>query len=160
MTKYPRHPILTTVLLASALGLLTPVTSVQADHSTGLIEPERRDTVAIDGYDPVAYYLMGRAVKGSENFSHTWLDVNWNFVSEEHRDLFANDPLCYAPQYGGYCSDATLSHGTINPTAFRIVKNRLYLFYLEENADNWVNDSDALSEAEAAWAEVKPGLSP
>lgn len=160
MTKHTKCPKLTTFFLASALGLLTVAPTVYADHRVGPIEPGRRDTVAIDGYDAVAYYLMGSAVKGSEKYAYSWLNVDWHFVNKEHRNLFANDPLSYAPQYGGYCSDATLSHGEINPTAFRIVKNRLYLFYREESAGAWAHDHQAVSEAELAWELVKPGLSP
>jgi hypothetical protein len=38
--------------------------------------------VAIKGYDPVAYFTEDRAVKGSENFSHTWLGADWNFSAK------------------------------------------------------------------------------
>ena len=30
--------------------------------------------VAIMGYDPVAYFTEGKAVKGSEKFSYDWLE--------------------------------------------------------------------------------------
>src|SRR5947209_5630996 len=58
--------------------------------------------VAIGGYDPVAYFVDNRAIKGSEKFSYKWLGTPWHFVSDEHRQLFKNDPVKYAPQYGGY----------------------------------------------------------
>jgi hypothetical protein len=58
--------------------------------------------VAIKGYDTVAYHTEGRAVKGQRQFSHKWNDAKWYFTSAEHRDLFAADPVRYAPQYGGY----------------------------------------------------------
>lgn len=35
--------------------------------------------VAIMGYDPVAYFTEGKAVKGSEEFSHEWLGTPWLF---------------------------------------------------------------------------------
>lgn len=159
MTKHTQSSILATFFLSSALGLLLVSAPVYADHMEGPIKPGS-DTVAIDGYDAVAYYSMGRAVKGSENYSYSWLGATWQFVNAEHQKLFAEDPLTYAPQYGGYCSDATLSHGEINPTAFRIVNSRLYLFYREETADSWSNDENAVSNAEAAWDTVKAGLAP
>ena len=58
--------------------------------------------VAIKGYDTVAYFTEGRAVKGKRKFSHNWSDAKWYFSSEENRDLFIADPEQYAPQYGGY----------------------------------------------------------
>jgi YHS domain-containing protein len=58
--------------------------------------------VAIKGYDTVAYFTEGRAVKGKSKFSYSWNDAEWYFASAENRDLFAADPEHYAPKYGGY----------------------------------------------------------
>ena len=58
--------------------------------------------VAIKGYDPVAYFTEGEAVKGKSEFTHSWNEAKWYFASEANRDLFAADPERYAPQYGGY----------------------------------------------------------
>jgi YHS domain-containing protein len=58
--------------------------------------------VAIKGYDSVAYFTEGRAVKGKSKFSYSWNDAEWYFASAENRDLFAADPEHYAPKYGGY----------------------------------------------------------
>lgn len=58
--------------------------------------------VAIKGYDPVAYFTEGEAVKGESKFSYVWNDAKWYFASQANRDLFASDPERYAPQYGGF----------------------------------------------------------
>jgi YHS domain-containing protein len=58
--------------------------------------------VAIKGYDPVAYFTVGEAVKGKSEFSHTWNEAKWYFSSAANRDLFASDPERYVPRYGGY----------------------------------------------------------
>jgi len=58
--------------------------------------------VAIKGYDTVAYFTEGRAVKGSKKFTYVWNDAKWYFLSEEHQDMFASDPEKYAPRYGGH----------------------------------------------------------
>jgi YHS domain-containing protein len=58
--------------------------------------------VAIKGYDPVAYFTDGEAVKGKRNFSHNWNEAKWYFATAANRDLFASDPERYAPKYGGY----------------------------------------------------------
>ena len=58
--------------------------------------------IAIDGYDPVAYFKVGQALKGSESFTHYWNDAEWLFINAEHRDLFAANPNKYAPRHGGF----------------------------------------------------------
>jgi len=58
--------------------------------------------VAIKGYDPVAYFTEGEAVKGKSEFSHSWNEAKWYFSSKTNRDLFASEPERYVPQYGGY----------------------------------------------------------
>jgi hypothetical protein len=58
--------------------------------------------VAIKGYDPVAYFTEGRAVKGKKEFEYKWQDAKWRFSSAANRDKFAADPQAYAPKYGGF----------------------------------------------------------
>ena len=57
--------------------------------------------VAIRGLDAVAFHADKRAVKGKKEFSYQWKDAEWHFKSAENRDLFASDPLRFAPQFGG-----------------------------------------------------------
>ena len=57
--------------------------------------------VAIRGFDTVAFHAEKRAVKGKKEFSYQWEDATWYFKNAENRDLFAADPLRYAPQFGG-----------------------------------------------------------
>ena len=59
--------------------------------------------VAIMGYDPVAYFTDGRAVKGSEQFAYKWLGATWHFANTEHQQTFVT-PIRYALQYGGLCA--------------------------------------------------------
>ncbi len=58
--------------------------------------------VAIKGYDPVAYFTEGRAVKGKKEFKFKWQDAKWHFSSAANRDKFTANPEAYAPQYGGF----------------------------------------------------------
>ena len=59
-------------------------------------------SLALRGYDPVAYFTEGKPVAGFKEFKHEYAGANWRFVSAGNRDLFAADPEKYAPQYGGY----------------------------------------------------------
>lgn len=61
-----------------------------------------RDGLAVKGYDVVAYFTLGRPVKGLAEFEHTWQGAKWRFSSRAHLELFVSDPEKYAPRYGGY----------------------------------------------------------
>ena len=54
--------------------------------------------VAIEGYDPVAYFTEGKAMKGSEKFAYDWVGTPWHFANAKHRGMFTVDPVRYAPQ--------------------------------------------------------------
>ena len=60
------------------------------------------DGVAIKGYDTVAYFTKGRPISGKKEFQHRWENAAWFFSSQEHLKLFQDDPVKYAPQYGGF----------------------------------------------------------
>ena len=91
------HGIPGFVLYACAFVILSVTPGVAADEVNKTFWG-----VAIEGYDTVAYFTEGRAVKGSKKFSHTWNDAKWYFSSAAHRDMFASDPENYAPRYGGH----------------------------------------------------------
>ena len=57
---------------------------------------------AIDGYDPVAYFVSNAPAKGSKTYTHKWNGADWYFASVENRDLFVANPEKYAQRYGGY----------------------------------------------------------
>ena len=85
------------VLLIAAIRMLDVPTA-------WAIKPVNTDTqgLAIKGYDPVAYFIQGKPLKGAESFTYHWMGAEWHFASAEHLDLFKSSPEKYAPQYGGY----------------------------------------------------------
>ena len=68
----------------------------------GNVQSSKVYGVAIDGYDPVAYFTENRPVKGSNEFSYTWNEARWYFSTPEHRDLFAANPEKYTPKRAGF----------------------------------------------------------
>ncbi len=58
--------------------------------------------IAIKGFDAVAYFSMGKPIKGTEEYEYEWKGAKWWFASNDHRELFLNAPEKYTPQYGGY----------------------------------------------------------
>lgn len=113
--------------------------------------------VAIDGYDPVAYFTDGKPVEGSKRFEHSWNGAVWRFASAEHRDLFAAEPERYAPQYGGYCAYAVANGGTadIEPDAWTVRDGKLYLNYDQEIQAKWRLDmAGYIAKADANWPKL------
>jgi len=118
--------------------------------------------VAIEGYDTVAYFTDGEAKKGSEEFAYDWLGATWYFANAEHRDLFAEHPVRYAPQYGGHCAVGTASGestANIDPEAWSIVDGKLYLQYSQGAQEEWEQDrANMIAAADEKWPEVKARL--
>ncbi len=126
--------------------------------SEKLVEPvNKKDGLAIKGYDAVAYFTEGRPVKGLSSFVHVWNGATWQFSSEANRELFKADPAKYAPQFGGYCAWAVSKNYTADtePEAWKIVDGKLYLNYNKDIQKKW--EVDTLQRIEAG---VKnwPGL--
>lgn len=88
------------------------------------------ERVAIQGYDPVAYFTKSEAVKGNPQIAFSWDGAIYRFASNDHRDLFKNNPDKYAPLYRGYCTVA-LGRGVrflADPEKWLIHDGRLHIF--------------------------------
>jgi len=57
--------------------------------------------IAIQGYDPVAYFKQDKALKGKDQFSTIYQGVIYNFSSADNKETFLKNPSAYEPQYGG-----------------------------------------------------------
>ena len=112
------------------------------------------DDLAIKGYDTVAYFTAGKALKGNESFTFKWHDMTWYFSTKENRDLFAASPEKYAPQYDGYCAWA-LTEARIaktDPEVWKIVDGKLYLNCSETAYEKWSRDIPGnIKKADANW---------
>jgi YHS domain-containing protein len=88
--------------------------------------------LAIQGYDPVAYFKQNKAIKGDKKFAAKAEGVIYYFSSAANKDLFIKDYKKYEPQYGGWCAyamGATNEKVEIDPETFKILDGKLYLFY-------------------------------
>ncbi len=88
--------------------------------------------VAIKGYDVVAYFTDYKAVKGKSDYSVKYDGVTFYFASEEHKNMFIEQPGHYLPEFGGYCAFAMAKMNKKVPTdpeTFKIYNGRLYLFF-------------------------------
>lgn len=121
--------------LALAL-IIAPLTSF-ADEEINLV-----DGLAVHGYDVVAYFTEGKPVEGSGDFTATHDGATYQFSSAANRDKFNADPAAFAPQYGGYCAFGTAMGRKFDgdPTAWKIVENKLYLNLNKKIQERWVAD--------------------
>lgn len=115
--------------------------------------------VAIQGYDPVAYFTKGSAMLGKKKFSHEWLGAKWHFANLEHKKLFVETPHKYAPQYGGHCATGLAIHGKltkdIDPEAWAIIDGKLYLNYSKETNQLLTDNVIKLDKAEKNWKQAQ-----
>lgn len=113
--------------------------------------------VAIQGYDPVAFFTDGKPVKGSPQFVGKHDGAVYLFATKEHRDMFAKDPAKYEPTFGGYCAYG-VSRGKlveIDVEAFQIVDGKLLLQYSKGVRDDFNKDAKGnLAKARANWPEL------
>ncbi len=116
--------------------------------------------VAIDGYDPVAFFTDSRPVEGRKEFAYEWNGATWRFASVAHRDLFVQEPARYAPQYGGYCAWAVSQGYTagIDPEAWTIRDGKLFLNYDLDVQKKWALDIPGnIAKGDANWPKILAG---
>jgi len=138
--------------LLLSLGLVLP-----SFAQTKTLSNLDKNGLALQGYDPVAFFTDGKPVKGKPEFVRLYRGATYRFASKEHRDLFVKDSAKYEPAFGGYCAYG-LSKGKlveIDVDAFQIVEGRLLLQYSKGVRDDFNKDTKGnLAKAEANW----PGL--
>lgn len=102
------------------------------------------DKVTLGGYDPVSYFEAEEPQQGIEELQVRWQGVIWRFANENFRGLFIQDPLKYAPQYGGFCAFA-MAYGKAvkaDPLVFEVYNGRLYLNVNAEAQQKWQQNRD------------------
>lgn len=113
--------------------------------------------LAVNGYDPVAYFKEGRPVEGTTDYSLEYMGAEWRFASAENQEAFRQNPERYAPQYGGYCAWAVAQGYTAkgDPMNWRIVNDKLYLNYNADIQTRWERDiSGNIKSAEQNWPQI------
>ncbi|MEL7464543.1 MAG: YHS domain-containing (seleno)protein [Pseudomonadota bacterium] len=154
-----RTAIIGAVAIAVAAGGAFALTSTFGDFQEyEAAQVYANDGVAIDGTDPVSYFLNGAPVAGDPAITADWSGATWRFASAENRDLFLSDPAKYAPQYGGFCAWAVAERGKLfstDPNAWKIVDGKLYLNFNQDIQKKWEADIPSfISEGDRRWPEI------
>jgi YHS domain-containing protein len=148
------------IAVSAACGSLVPGYAAHA-ATTERVVVNRFSGLAIEGFDPVAYFIDGRPVLGSPDFEASQAGAVWRFHNEGNRASFVAHPEVYAPQFGGY-DPVDVARGVTfagNPRFWAISGERLYLFGLEAHRDAFATDPEAfLQQAQARWPKLEQSL--
>jgi YHS domain-containing protein len=108
--------------------------------------------LGIKGYDPVAYFTVGKPTPGPPQYEYEYEHRLYRFASAAILDLFKADPVDYAPQYSGQCA-LDLADGKVSPivpVAWLIRDGKLYLFGVTQGPalfqENFAQDVDKANQ--------------
>jgi hypothetical protein len=152
LNRLLRPLIIALTVFMGFVSLAAPASAKESAIHTGFFS-----SLAVGGYDPVAYFTKGQPVEGRKEFQTRWRDAEWRFASAENRDLFVASPEKYAPQYGGYCAWAVAQGYTASgdPQRWKIVGGKLYLNYDDEVQRKWEKDVPGfIASADRNWPTV------
>lgn len=148
-------------LLLFVFGLGASIATVQAQTLQPYYNVDKAG-LWVEGYDPVAYLLDKKAVKGSTSFKHTYQGATFQFASKEHLEAFKAAPTKYLPEYGGYCAYAIGSYNEkveVDPETFQVKDGKLFLFYnkfFNNTLKDWQKDEAKLhASADKNWKTQK-----
>lgn len=135
-----------------AFGLQGAAEAAKPEIYTG-----RFSNLAVDGFDPVAYFTQSAPVKGAREFEYEYKGAVWRFANAENLETFKANPTAYAPQYGGYCAWAIAQGYTArgNPNNWTIYEGKLYLNYNDKVQAQWLEDVPGfIAKGDANWPDV------
>jgi hypothetical protein len=148
------------VLAAGAApGLSWPTDAATTEY----VVVDRNSGLAINGFDPIAYFTDHAAVLGRGEFEYRYAGAVWRFHNLGNRAAFAADPDVYMPRYGGYDAVAVGRQAPVagDPRVWVITGERLYLFSSAESRAAFISGTAAaIATADRAWPKVQLTLSP
>lgn len=97
------------------------------------------DGLALEGYDPVAYFTEGEPIRGSAAYTTTHDGATYRFANAEHQAAFEAAPEKYTPAYGGYCAYGLAMGQKVgsDPEVWEIVDGQLYLNVNPDVQERW-----------------------
>lgn len=113
--------------------------------------------IALNGYDPVAFFTDGKPVIGSPFIKGSYQGADYLFATKDHKTLFLANPEKYAPQYGGYCAYGVSVEALapVDISTWQVRNGKLYLNFSHEYSEKFNADFDGnVVKAERKW----PGL--
>jgi hypothetical protein len=158
--RQERKPCRLSVGILAILGAVGVVLMVAPVVQAEMPEPvvfNRYTGLAIDGFDPVAYFVDGKPRAGRPDLELRSGGANWRFANEGNMAAFAADPDIYTPRFGGHDPVAVVRGAATpgHPELWLIVDDQLFLFYSEAARSAFARDSEtAIEAAERHWPDV------
>jgi pentapeptide MXKDX repeat protein len=115
------------------------------------------DGVALKGFDPVAYFLQNKPVKGSPENVVAYHGVTYEFATKAHAALFAREPAKYVPTFNGFCATAVAEgvKADVDPHDYVIHAGKLNVFYSDDARAVFLKDQTGTEKkAENNWPQV------
>jgi YHS domain-containing protein len=114
--------------------------------------------IALQGYDPVAFHTIGKAVKGKPDLLAEYRGYKYLFSSKDNKASFAEEAERYLPAFGGYCAYG-VSHGVLFPVeieTWEIIDGRLVLQYsLNVKQRFEENKEENIRKANENWRKIE-----
>jgi hypothetical protein len=159
--SYRRAPQIVLFALLAGICLVWADFAARAT-TTERVVVNRFSGLAIEGFDPVAYFVDRHPELGLPEYEAAEAGAVWRFRNEGNRASFVAHPQVYGPQFGGY-DPIDVARGVSfagNPRFWIVTGERLYLFGLEANRDAFAADpARYLRQANARWPVLEQGLS-
>ncbi len=140
--------LLVALVLVSGAFAKSPIPSLNLSNA-GL---------ALRGYDPVAYFEVGKPVRGKRDISVSNGGARYLFSSTANKEQFLLDPDKYLPEYGGYCAYGTAVNNKVDgdPKVWRIVGGKLYLNINRSVERTWRKDPKGyIRKANRNWPRLR-----
>jgi YHS domain-containing protein len=150
---------------ASEKSILNPL---QIEKSAGTIilaegkaksKKIHKNNVILKGYDPVAYFKQGKAVRGNPSITSTYKGATYFFASREDKADFDKSPVKFEPQYGGFCANSMAKgeRHDVDPKVFRVYKEKLYVCSSPAALKEFSTNLDTnISKADQNWLKIGP----
>ena len=128
---------------------------------TRIINADPYGKIALQGYDPVAFHTVGKAMKGNPAILAEYCGYKFAFSSEENKAAFEKQAQKFLPAFGGYCAFG-VSIGVLFPVeidTWEIIDGRLVLQYSSEVKRMFEEDkAENIRKANENWAKMEPKL--
>lgn len=115
---------------------------------------------ALDGLDPVTYFLPGGPRPGSAAHETVWRGAAWRFASAANQAAFEAGPERFLPRLGGN-DPVSLAQGRLaegRSDLYAVVAGRLYLFHDPESRARFTGAPETLAAVEDAWEALRESL--
>jgi len=159
--RYGRRPGIAFFALLAGLFASICLDLPALAATTERVVVNRYSGLAIEGFDPVAYFTDSQATPGVADFEAAESGAVWRFRNEGNRASFVAHPEVYGPQFGGY-DPVDLGRGVTfagNPRFWVVSGQRRYLFGREDSRDAFAADpARFLKDAGARWPAIEQNL--